>query len=98
MKADILIKGGHVVDPSQNLDAVTSVAITGNRIIPADSDVTATRTVDASGCYVFPGLIDFHTHLNHLGSGLGTTPDIMAASGVTSAVDAGSTGCLNFPL
>ena len=98
MKADILIKGGHVVDPSQNLDAVTSVAITGNRIVPADNDVKATRTVDASGCYVFPGLIDFHTHLNHLGSGLGTTPDIMAASGVTSAVDAGSTGCLNFPL
>ena len=98
MKADILIKGGHVVDPSQNLNAVTSVAISGNRIINADSDITATRTIDASGCYVFPGLIDFHTHLNHLGSGLGTNPDIMPASGVTSAVDAGSAGCLNYPL
>ena len=99
MKADILIRGGHVVDPSQKIDAVGNIAISGNRVIPVSGvDVKATRTIDASGCYVFPGLIDFHTHMNHLGSGLGANPDTFPASGVTSAVDAGSCGCLNFPL
>ena len=100
MNLDILIKGGHVVDPSQNVNEIRSIGIIGNKIanIENEADISAKRTINASGYYVFPGLIDFHTHLNFEGSSIGVPPDCLPASGVTAAVDAGSSGCLTFPL
>lgn len=97
MKADILIKNGRVLDPARNMDAVADVVIRGRRIVAADGDVTAARTIDAAGCYVLPGLIDFHTHLAFESSTLGTYPGFMPASGVTAAVDAGTAGWINYP-
>lgn len=98
MTIDMLIKNGHVIDPARDINAVDDVAICGNRIVPVDENVgkKAKDTVDASGCYVFPGLIDFHTHIFWGGAENGVLPLLMSSSGVTATVDAGSSGCLNY--
>src|SRR6266446_8253092 len=63
---DLLLKGGHVIDPKNNVDAVRDVAIKDGKIaklavgIPAAS---AIKTVNVTGLYVVPGLIDMHTHV-----------------------------------
>jgi len=59
----------------------------------------ADQIIDAEECYVLPGLIDEHAHFDYQGSNLGVNADILCPpSGVTTAVDAGSTGCDNFDL
>lgn len=104
---DILIKNGHVIDPKNNLNAVLDVAITGNKIseVAANISKTAKTTIDATGLYVVPGLIDIHGH--HY---FGTEPDQYLSdsysalppdgftfrSGVTAVVDAGGAGWRNF--
>jgi len=95
---EMLIKNGHVVDTLRGIDAIEDIAIQGNKIVSADEAAkkNAKDTVDASGCYVFPGLIDFHTHVFWGGAENGVLPALMCASGVTAAVDAGSSGCLNY--
>ena len=70
---DLLLKGGHVIDPANRLDAVMDVAVTGGKIaavakeIPTDQ---AAKVVDVSGLYVTPGLIDIHYHVGHGGAPL----------------------------
>ena len=61
---DILIKNGHVIDPKNNIDAVMDVAITGNIISEVAVKISrpAKKTIDATGLYVVPGLIDIHGH------------------------------------
>ena len=70
---DILIKGGHVIDPKNNFDAIADVAVAGGKIarvarnIPPES---ARKTIDVTGLYVTPGLIDIHAHMwNRPGAG-----------------------------
>lgn len=96
MKLNLLIKNGHVVDTTQNIDKVMDIGIYANRIVPVEQDSDASKVIDAKGCYVLPGLIDFHTHLFYGGSGFGIKPDWLLSHGVTSAVDAGSAGCDNY--
>jgi dihydroorotase len=85
---DLVIKGGHVIDPSLRINDVRDVAISGTRIAAVESNITAdaTETIDARGKYVVPGLIDIHSH-----TGRGGAP-LALADGVTSWVDAGSFG------
>lgn len=98
---DILIAGGRVIDPSQNLAAERDVAIVGGRIarVAANIDPAQARWVyDAKGKLVTPGLIDLHTHVYRAGIPLNVDPDIVGfQSGVTTLVDAGSTGSSTFP-
>ena len=96
MKLDILIKNGHVVDPETGRDNVEDIGILGGKITTAKGE--ASRTIDASGCYVTPGLIDFHTHLFFGGNSMGIRPDFLLAFGITSAVDPGSAGCAAYEL
>jgi dihydroorotase len=113
LRYDLLLKGGHVIDPANNVDAVMDVAVSAGKIaaveknIPADS---AGKVVDVSGLYVTPGLIDIHVHIGHGGAPLnwfapearahegplGITADLALQSGVTTIVDAGSTGAETF--
>lgn len=95
-KLDCVIKNGHVVDPARGLDCVSDIAIVNNKIVELPAEYEALRIVDASGCYVFPGLIDFHAHVFRAGSGVSVRPDYLLATGVTAAVDAGTAGCSNF--
>lgn len=89
----ISITGGRVVDPKNGIDEVRDIYIENGSIVSSLS--SPDTTVDASGCYVLPGLIDFHTHL-YGASAFGIDPDLLLPTGVTSAVDAGTSGYINF--
>ncbi|MEP7251917.1 MAG: amidohydrolase/deacetylase family metallohydrolase [Ginsengibacter sp.] len=106
---DLLIKNGHVIDPKNNIDAKMDVAIAAGKIskVAANIDTSQSKkTIDAAGLYVVPGLIDIHTHVF-----VGSKADVFAdgiysvspddfsfKSGVTTVVDAGTSGWRNFPL
>ena len=93
----LLIKNGHVLDPCNQINQVTDVLIDGGKIArvgPMREPVD--NTINASGCYVTPGLIDHHCHLYSLAK-IGLPAEAVCfASGVTTAVDAGSTGCATY--
>ena len=106
-KYDLLLRGGHVIDPRNDLSAVRDVAIANGkiaavaaRIDPAD----AFKTVDVSGLYVTPGLVDIHVHVfagtGEKGSYAGDNslyPDgYTLRVGVTTVADAGCAGWRNF--
>ena len=63
---DLLIKGGHVIDPANRLNRVMDVGIAGGkiaRVAPSIDPIEARRTVNADGLYVTPGLVDIHVHV-----------------------------------
>jgi dihydroorotase len=72
-KYDLLLKGGHVIDPANQLDSVMDVAVSGKEIVAVAKDIPegeARKVVDVSGLYVTPGLIDIHFHVGHGGAPL----------------------------
>jgi dihydroorotase len=91
---DLIIKGGRVIDPSIELDAIRDVAIAGGKIAAVEADIAgeATDTIDARGKIVTAGLIDIHTHVGRSKDG----PALVLQDGVTGWVDAGSAGADNF--
>lgn len=97
MTADILIKNGLVVDPFTKEKSIRSLAIKNGLIAPCAEDTDGTLTVDASGCIISPGLIDFHGHFADTTSDLGANAEMICfPSGVTAYVDAGTTGVANY--
>lgn len=104
---DLLIRGGHVIDPANQIDQVMDVAVSGKRIVRVGEDLSgldAERVVDASGLYVTPGLIDLHVHA-FWGTDYERTSDGFNAlapdgftfrSGVTTVVDVGGSGWIDF--
>lgn len=99
MEYDYVIKNGRVIDPAAGVDGIADIYVYNNRIAnPPVNDGTESGTViDASGCLVLPGLIDFHTHLGYQLSDFGLNPDLYTLpNGITAAVDAGSGGTANF--
>ncbi|MBM3734348.1 MAG: amidohydrolase/deacetylase family metallohydrolase [Acidobacteria bacterium] len=104
---DLLLKGGHVIDPRNNIDGPRDVAISGRTIARVAADIPASqarRVANVSGLYVTPGLIDIHVHV-YTGTGnrdltgdQSVYPDgFTFESGVTTVVDAGTSGFRNFP-
>ena len=93
---DLLIKGGTVIDPSQNLHAQLDVAVKDGKILQVAPDIPAdgSRTViPAKGRIVTPGLIDVHVHVFEGVGPTGVNADqYCLGRGVTTAVDAGSAG------
>jgi dihydroorotase len=70
---ELLLKGGHVIDPANNIDGVMDVAVAAGKIAAVDKDIPASsaeKVVDASGLYVTPGLIDIHVHITTGGAPL----------------------------
>ena len=70
---ELLIKGGHVIDPANHIDGVTDVAVSGGKIAAVEKDIPASaagKVVDASGLYVTPGLVDIHFHVGNGGAPL----------------------------
>ena len=90
---DLIVKGGTVVDPSQNLHGINDVAIENGKIAKIAPDISADeskRVVEVKGKVVTPGLIDIHTHVYSGVTDNGVDPDIGGVrAGVTTMVDAG---------
>lgn len=97
---DLLIAGGRVIDPAQQISGERDVAIAGGRIARVAANIPraqARQVYDAAGKLVTPGLIDLHTHVYRSGITLNVDPDAVGfQSGVTTVVDCGSTGAGNF--
>jgi len=98
---DLLIKGGKVIDPSQDLEDLRDVAIRDGKIARLERDIPAgqaSQVVDASGKIVTPGLIDVHTHVFPYVGPYGIEPDpYCVRRGTTTALDAGTSGAFTFP-
>ena len=106
-KYDLLLQGGHLIDPKSGTSAVRDVAIAGGKIAavaPKIDPAEAFKVVDVSGLYVTPGLVDMHVHVfagtGEKGSYAGDNslyPDgFTLRVGVTTVVDAGCAGWRNF--
>jgi dihydroorotase len=95
---DLLIKNGHVIDRASEINGVMDVAVAGETIakvardIPADQ---AKKTIDATGLYVTPGLIDLHAHVFGYGGSL-WPDDTQLLTGTTTVVDCGGSGWRTF--
>jgi dihydroorotase len=105
---DLLLKGGHVIDPLNKINEIRDVAIRDRKIAavaPSIDAATAYKTVDVKGLYVTPGLVDIHVHIfastgerNSYAGERSVYPDDMTLRcGVTTVADAGSSGWRNFP-
>lgn len=98
---DLLIQGGQVLDPSQNLDTVRDVAIAQGKIARVARDIPvaqAREVLHASGKIVTPGLIDLHTHVFPYVGPYGIEADpYCVRRGVTTVIDAGTSGAFTFP-
>jgi len=105
---DLLLKGGHVIDPRNKINEIRDVAIRDRKIAAVAASIdpaTAYKTVDVQGLYVTPGLVDIHVHIfastgerNSYAGERSVYPDDMTLRcGVTSVADAGSSGWRNFP-
>ena len=110
---DLILKGGHVLDPANQVDAEMDVAISGGKIAAIEKDIPAAdagKVVDVRGLTVTPGLVDIHVHVSNGGAPLdwfepsavahtppfGVPADLFLTWGVTTAVDAGSSGADTF--
>lgn len=106
---DIVLKNGHIIDPKNSIDAVSDIAIADGKIAKVAKNIdakSAKKVIDVTGLYVTPGFIDIHTHV-FVGSkpetfadgSLSVSPDdFTLRNGVTTVVDAGTSGWRNFPV
>lgn len=104
---DLVVKGGRVIDPQNNVDRVADVAVAGGRIAAIETNIpvsSARKVVDAAGLLVTPGLVDMHVHVftttgvhGAWAGDLSVRPDDFGPrAGVTTMADAGSAGWHNF--
>ncbi len=97
---ELILRGGRVIDPSQDLDAVTDIGFSNGMVAAfgkALPQTAQTEVRDVKGLIVTPGLIDMHTHVYWGGTSLGIDAEHFARiSGVTTAIDTGSAGPGNF--
>ncbi len=97
---DLLLKGGTVIDPAQNVRGTFDVAVQDGKIAGVAANIPASearRVIHVPGKTVTAGLIDLHTHVFDGVAANGVHPDIAGVhAGVTTVVDAGSAGCATF--
>src|SRR5262245_31754370 len=98
---ELILREGRVIDPAQGIDGVMDVGILGGRIAavaPALAPTPGTKTINARGKLVLPGLIDTHAHIyEHVTGTFGLNADLVGIrSGVTTLVDQGGASPLTF--
>ena len=100
MNVDLILRGGRVIDPSQNIDSIKDVGFSEGKVAAVSDRIEAgpqSEIRDVSGQIVTPGLIDLHTHVYWGGTSLGIdAEEFCRASAVTTSVDTGSAGPGNF--
>lgn len=97
---DLVITGGRVIDPASGLDGVRDVAVRDGKIAAvAEGLANGSKSIDAAGKLVIPGMIDTHAHVyEHVSGRFGLNPDLVGVrSGVTTLVDQGGASCMTFP-
>jgi dihydroorotase len=102
---DLVLKGGHVIDPKNKINTRRDVAIKDGKIAAVEANIPANKaakSINVAGLYVTPGLVDIHVHV-YAGTGTAYTgpssvrpDDHSFRSGVTTVVDAGSSGWRTF--
>ena len=108
---DILFKGAHLIDPKNKIDSKMDVGIVNGRIARVANDIpigSAKKIIDVTGFYITPGIIDMHVHVfqgtDKYSTSVGNSSRSQQAdafsfrTGVTTVVDAGSSGWRNFPM
>jgi dihydroorotase len=97
---DLLLVGGTVLNPATSINQKLDVGVAGDRVTAIQANLpraNAKTVLDVTGCYITPGLIDFHVHsywgVNPYGCNLDS---LCLATGVTTTMDAGSAGPVNF--
>ena len=107
MEFDLVLKGGHLIDPANGLDVPADLALAGGKVAAVEPEIPverAARVVDVDGLYVTPGLVDIHTHMYATAGNRDAwagdnsiLPDGFSFRvGVTTMMDTGSAGCRNF--
>ncbi len=106
---NLVIKGGHLIDPKNNINELMDLAIMDGKIVKVAKDIDgkqARQVVNATGYYITPGLIDIHAHVfagTEIERGLSNGPTALPPDGftfrvgVTTVVDPGSSGWKSFP-
>jgi dihydroorotase len=98
--ADLLLRGGRVIDPANDIDTIADVAIGNGRVLATGAAVegmSARREIDARGAIVCPGFIDMHVHVYEWVTNFGVPADAAGIhSGATTIVDQGSSGAWTF--
>lgn len=98
---DLIVKNGTLIDPSTGRNGLYDLLIHDGKIKGIYAKGTCTvqvrEEIEAVGCIVSPGLIDLHAHVFEGTIGMGVAPDLVGvAQGVTTVVDAGSSGARYF--
>src|SRR6266852_6361763 len=98
---DAVVKGGHVIDPANDVDGIFDIGIRKGKIAAVAPTIAAdrkTKTLDMRGRIVTPGLIDTHAHVyEHVAGDFGLNPDLVGVrSGVATVVDQGGPSALTF--
>ena len=97
---DLILTGGHLIDPSQNIDGKLDIGFLNGKVQKVQKDLNSKhskKVIDVSNYIVTPGLVDLHTHVYWGGTSLGIDADeYCRKSAVTTSVDTGSAGPGNF--
>lgn len=102
---DLLLKGGHVIDPANQLNGRMDVALSGEKVARVAADIPAAdagQTIDVTGLYVTPGILDIHSHVYPFRPSPKSEVEAVNAdahlfsAGVTTTVDAGTSGWEHF--
>ena len=97
---DLLLTGGHLIDPSQKIDSIKDVGFKDGRVVEVNDKLDhalAEKVYDISDNIITPGLIDLHTHIYWGGTSIGIDPtDYARRCGTTTMIDAGTAEAGNF--
>ena len=102
MKYDLLLSGGFVIDPRNNINQICDVAVKDGKIALVTPNIdrsSAAEQIDISGKLITPGLIDTHAHVFEYVTGrFGLEADMCGVdSGVTTLIDQGGPSCMTLP-